>query len=71
MLVSQRIATRETLLYRLPFSAVDIEVLAGLPRGFFDGNTGGEVIELTSRKTNAHKGSITGVGEVVPFPKGD
>jgi Zn-dependent peptidase ImmA (M78 family)/transcriptional regulator with XRE-family HTH domain len=49
VLFSERVMTREELLYQVPFSHADIEALSGLPRGYLDGNSWGELVELKVR----------------------
>jgi Zn-dependent peptidase ImmA (M78 family)/transcriptional regulator with XRE-family HTH domain len=68
LLVEQGGLTRADILYRLPFSAPDIEILTQLPRGYLSGESMGELVPLKPRSLPS--GPPTGRGDVLPFRSG-
>lgn len=50
LLVDEGVTSKDELLHRLPFSDVDVEVLAGLPRGYLGSPAWGQVAELRLRQ---------------------
>ena len=62
LLVDQAVMTRQELVYRLPFSAGDIEILANLPRGYLDAAQWGEVVDLPAEYPRLPAGNKNGNG---------
>jgi Zn-dependent peptidase ImmA (M78 family)/DNA-binding Xre family transcriptional regulator len=67
MLVEQAGIKRADILYQLPFSPADIEILTQLPRGYLSGDSMGELVPLKPRALPSD--STIGSGDVVPFRK--
>jgi Zn-dependent peptidase ImmA (M78 family) len=64
-LVQKGICTKDQILLDLPFASSDIEVLAGLPSGYFD-NGFGEVLAMPQLKRSV-RATPEKTGKVVPF----
>lgn len=70
LIIDSGVMTRAAVLYKLPYSASDIEVLASLPRGYLEKDDWGDIVSLRPRPQPAvEQRSLPGVGggEVIPF----
>lgn len=61
--------TRESLLYQVPLSATDIEILTQLPRGYLTSETWGQVLSITPIPNNLNTKQDNGRdASVIRFP---
>jgi Zn-dependent peptidase ImmA (M78 family)/DNA-binding XRE family transcriptional regulator len=67
MMLDNGAVTRPELLYRLPFSATDIEILAQLPRGYLQSDQWGEVLHLRTDPPTSKDGTYA--SNILLFPK--
>jgi Zn-dependent peptidase ImmA (M78 family) len=68
MMLDEHATTRDALLHQLPYSHADVEVLAGLPRGYLSASSWGELAELKLRNVGAPMPSGA-PGQLLPFKR--
>jgi Zn-dependent peptidase ImmA (M78 family)/transcriptional regulator with XRE-family HTH domain len=68
LMLDANVITRESLMHRLPFSPVDIEVLASLPRGYLSPDWG-QVADFNPRQPSHIGSPLAGEarGQLIPF----